>query len=674
MQLFRKGKKKELEELFEDFYHSADYTSDNLEFLVDLVSYFRPKEIGKGGVVSIRPLIDYLEQNAVKRYAMTVYLQNILQNRKFTSILTDSGIIRDAYFIREVRERLASKILPEQPEPDTLQFLLNQVFYKQKDIEWVQEISLEEINELVTILELPTIYDGTENNFAITEVVNGIGLLIQRISGRALEQDVLIMVPEYENVQSPFELFEKKLDVIISKIIHEKDFAVSIADPDYRDLVSLLQGCHEIINNAFNNSAKFGISIRVNQSLLRIRQQLYRIEALLPLLAVDTEQDKRENSIYLAIKLIKYNCKKNNIRRLMLDSTQTIAYEVTQHTAKTGEHYITHSKKEYYQMLLTAMGAGLVVGFLCIFKVLLGKFHVSDFGHALLYSLNYAFGFILIYLLGFTLATKQPAMTAAAIVKSVEAGMSGLVNEADRHRSFAILFAQLFRSQFIAFVGNVFVAFPVSLILIWLLQGIAGFQVVDSHKSQALLTDINPIESLAIFHASIAGVFLFLSGIISGSISNKIKHKRIYNRIKEHPVLKISIGKENAARFAGWIERKWAGVASNFWFGVFMGSTASIGIFLGLNLDIRHITFVSGNLAIGLFGENFHTGWYPILMGIIGIGVIGFFNFIVSFSLSLWLALRSRDIPLSELKYLFHSVWLYFRYKPLSFFFPVKDS
>lgn len=674
MQLFRKTKKRELEELFEDFYHSADYTSDNLEFLVDLVAYFRPKEIGKGGVVSIRPLIDYLEQNAVKRYAMTVYLQNILQNRKFTSILTDSGIIRDAYFIREVRERLASKILPEQPEPDTLQFLLNQVFYKQKDIEWVQEISLEEINELVTILELPTIYEGTESNFAITEVVNGIGLLIQRISGRALEQDVLIMVPEYENVQSPFELFEKKLDVIVSKIIHEKDFAVSIADADYRDLVSLLQGCHEIINNAFNNSAKFGISIRVNQSLLRIRQQLYRIEALLPLLAVDSEQDKRENSIYLAIKLVKYNCKKNNIRRLMLDSTQTIAYEVTQHTAKTGEHYITHSKKEYYNMLLTAMGAGLVVGFLCIFKVLLGKFHVSDFGHALLYSLNYAFGFILIYLLGFTLATKQPAMTAAAIVKSVEAGMSGLVNEADRHRSFAILFAQLFRSQFIAFVGNVFVAFPVSLILIWLLQGIAGFQVVDSHKSQVLLTDINPIASLAIFHASIAGVFLFLSGIISGSISNKIKHKRIYNRIKEHPVLKISIGKENATRFAGWIERKWAGVASNFWFGVFMGSTASIGIFLGLNLDIRHITFVSGNLAIGLFGENFHTGWYPILMGIIGIGVIGFFNFIVSFSLSLWLALRSRDIPLSELKYLFHSVWLYFRYKPLSFFFPVKDS
>lgn len=676
MQLFKRAKRKQLDELFDDFYSEADYTSDNLEFLVDLVAHFRPDKLEKDKPVSIRPLLDYLNENAVRRYAMAVYLRNVFKNRKFTAILTDSGIIRDAYFLREVRERIASKILPEQPEPDTLQFLLNQVFYKQTDFEWVQEIALSEINELIVLLDLNTIYDSGESSqhSAITEIISGISLLIQRISGRALEQDVLIMVPEYEDIQSPFELFEKKLDLIISKIVQSDHFSVSATDPDFQDLIQLLQGCHQIINTAFDNSAKFGISIRVNQSLLRIRQQLLRIEALLPLLATDSKEDQRDNSIYLAIRLIKYNCRKNNIRRLMLDSTQTIAYEVTQHTAKTGEHYITHSKKDYVQMFLTACGAGLIVGFLCIFKILLGKFHVSDFGHAMLYSLNYAFGFILIYLLGFTLATKQPAMTAAAIVKSIESGMSESIKEADRHRSFAILFSQLFRSQFIAFVGNVFIAFPVALLLIWLLQGIAHFQVVDAAKSKSLLKDINPIESMAILHASIAGVFLFLSGIISGSISNKIKHKKIYNRIKEHPVLKISLGKEGAQNFASWIERKWAGVASNFWFGVFMGSTASIGIFLGLNLDIRHITFVSGNLAIGLFGQDFHSGWYPILMGIIGIGVIGFFNFIVSFALSLWLALRSRDIPISELKYLFQSVWLYFKYKPLAFFFPLKNS
>ncbi|WP_343635380.1 recombinase [Fluviicola sp.] len=676
MQLFRKSRRKELDELFDDFYNEADYTSNNLEFLVDLVAHFRPEKIDKEKPVSIQPLLDYLNEHAVRRYAMAVYLRNVFKNRKFTSILTDSGIIRDAYFLREVRERLASKILPEQPEPDTLQFLLNQVFYKQNDFEWIQEIALPEINELIVLLDLSTIYDAEEasQHSPVTEIISGISLLIQRISGRALEQDVLIMVPEYENVESPFELFEKKLDIIVSKIVQQRHFSVSATDPDFQDLIQLLQGCHQIINTAFDNSAKFGISIRVNQSLLRIRQQLFRIEALLPLLATDSKEDQRDNSIYLAIRLIKYNCRKNNIRRLMLDSTQTIAYEVTQHTAKTGEHYITESKKEYRHMLLTAMGGGLIVGFLCLFKVVLSKAEVSDFGHALLYSLNYAFGFIVIYLLGFTLATKQPAMTAAAIVKSIENRLSDSVHDTDRHRSFAILFSHLFRSQFIAFVGNVFVAFPVAMLLIWLLQGMAGFHIVDEAKSEHLMTDLNPIASWAILHAAIAGVFLFLAGIISGSISNKIKHKKIYNRVKEHPVLKISLGKENAKRFAEWIEAKWAGVASNFWFGVFLGSTASIGIFLGLNLDIRHITFAAGNMALGLFGGHFEIGWYPVVMGIIGIGIIGFVNFIVSFALSLWLALRSRDIPISELKYLFLSVWVYFRQKPLAFFLPLKNS
>ena len=36
MQLFRKTRKRKLDELFDAFYSEADYTSDNLEFLVEL--------------------------------------------------------------------------------------------------------------------------------------------------------------------------------------------------------------------------------------------------------------------------------------------------------------------------------------------------------------------------------------------------------------------------------------------------------------------------------------------------------------------------------------------------------------------------------------------------------------------------------------------------------------
>lgn len=324
-------------------------------------------------------------------------------------------------------------------------------------------------------------------------------------------------------------------------------------------------------------------------------------------------------------------------------------------------------------MLRAAMGAGLVVGFLCIFKVLLGKIETSYFGHAFLYSMNYAFGFITIFLLGYALATKQPAMTATTIAKVLENGMKKANKNGEKHSSFAHLFARLFRSQFIAFVGNVFVAFPVALAGVWLIDLAFQYNIAET-KWQKLITDISPVASPAIFHAAIAGVFLFLSGIISGSVSNRNKHQQVYYRIEEHPFLKMTFGVAKTKRFANWIENNWPGVISNFWFGVFMGSTASVGAFLGLDLDIRHITFVSGNLALGLYGSGFHLTQTMLFWGIVGIGVIGFVNFIVSFSLSLGLALRSRNIPLTEIRFLNKAIWTYFQKQPAAFFFPVKEK
>ena len=117
---------------------------------------------------------------------------------------------------------------------------------------------------------------------------------------------------------------------------------------------------------------------------------------------------------------------------------------------------------------------------------------------------------------------------------------------------------------------------------------------------------MSPVHSAALFHAAIAGVFLFLSGIISGNVSNKNKHNQVYFRIKEHPVLKQNLGIVRTNAIAKWFENHWPGVVSNGWFGVFLGSTASLGIFLGLNLDIRHITFAAGNFA---FSYRFRALW-----------------------------------------------------------------
>ena len=81
---------------------------------------------------------------------------------------------------------------------------------------------------------------------------------------------------------------------------------------------------------------------------------------------------------------------------------------------------------------------------------------------------------------------------------------------------FASLVAKVSRSQTIAFTGNVIVAFPVSYCVSAFYFYLTGNHIMDPDKSIHSVHDQNPFISLALLHASIAGFYLFLSGIIAG--------------------------------------------------------------------------------------------------------------------------------------------------------------
>lgn len=678
IRLFSKTKKSKVKRSLATFMsqHFNDkegwmFNEDDLELLIDLVQFFRPEHPHRAETVDLTEFLTFLNHNPTFRKELSVYLKQILSQKKFNLTITDAGILQDVDFFFEVQRRLYAKVLPNQPQKDTLEFVMNQVFYLSSDNVWVTKIPFEQLLQLHQMLEFGSIYDDVEPFTALSELMNAMTLITQRIGGRAMETDVLKMVPEYDGIESPFTAFEKELLMIEERIKTQTPHYLISDDLSYKQLLVFHKQCEEYVDKAFKNSSKYGISLRVNQNLLRIRQQLVRLKVLFPLMIIDSETDIEENAVKMSVQLIKYNCYKNNVRKFIAESTQLLSYEITQHTAKTGGHYITENRKEYFIMLRNSLGGGLIVGFLCIFKLLLSKVDTSYFGQAFIYSMNYSLGFITIFLLGFALATKQPAMTAAALARALEEGQRKEGNSSQKYGAFAILFARVFRSQFIAFFGNVVMAFPVSMFLIWSFEQIFGNNI-GTAKWEHMLTDISPIHSLAIFHAAIAGLFLFLSGIISGVISNRDKHNQVYYRIQEHPLLKKTFGKKRTQRFANWYEKNWAGLISNFWFGVFMGSTASIGLFLGLNLDIRHISFASGNLALAIYGSDFHVSNIMLFWGIFGVAVIGLINFSVSFALSLGLAFRSRDISIFEIRFVNSAIWSHFKHKPMSFFFPTE--
>lgn len=666
-----------IEELFNKYVVDGKiYTKDDIFFLVDLVNVFRPSDVKKINRISIDSLITYLKTHEMERLAFVTYLQELFSNRRFSRMISDAGILQDSDFVYEVKKRLWAKILPYQPEKNTYEYILNQVFYKHTDAVWVDMIPIEQLLEFYELLFSNTIFDDVSDDSILGELFKSTTLITQRMSGRAMESYIIHMVPEYSYLDSPFLALEREV-IQASNILMKKEIPFLTADDiTCRQIRVFHKQCNDFVNQAFKNSSKYGISLKVNQSLLRLRQQLRRVEVLNSLIIVDTdniEESKRKNSINLVRKLIEYNCYKYNVSGLIKESTQLISYEITQHTAKTGEHYITNTAGEYWNMFRGSMGAGIIVGFMCILKVFAHHTDSSIFGHAMLYSLNYALGFCLIYLLGFTLATKQPAMTASTIIKAIEDGRKNHIEGADKHVGFAKLFARLFRSQFIAFIGNVILAFPIALLLVWGIDSAFDVNIVAGEWDK-LLIDADPIESRALFHAGIAGVFLFLSGIISGNVANRNKHNQVFYRIQEHPWLKHNFGIQRSTKIATWVDAKWPGLASNICFGLFMGTCGAIGTFLGIGIDIRHITFVSGNIALGFYGSGFDAPTSMLVWAFIGMWLIGFMNFTVSFGLSLFLAFRSRNIPFSETKKLAGSTWKYFKTFPSEFFIPTGTT
>lgn len=657
--------------IFEKYMSASEY--EDIDFVFDLVNYFRKKHTKKIPI-HLDELLSEVKNDSVKADFLKEKLVSVFSNKKKTILMTDAGLLNSTSFFKELRRRLSHQLVPDQPSNDSIQYVLNQIFYKPSDVDWLRTIPMDNWYDLFDILSLQTFYDDSSNKAVSKEILLAMMILSQRMGGLALQTDVMRMVPRYSSLESPFIAFDEELNSVHRTMEAEGKAYLDMETHklDYKQLNILAEQCENFVEEAVGNTSKYGISFNVNQTLLLIRQQVRRIRKLYNYLFID-EKDKRDKTIDFYLSLVKVNSKKNNVRKLIDDSVYNITYEITNYTGKTGEHYITSGSKEYFTMFNTAFIGGVIVSFMCIVKLYVSKLETSEFMHAINYSLNYAIGFVVIYLMGATLATKQPAMTASTIAKTIEdLNTNDSKHREDRYSEFSALFARLFRSQFIAFAGNVLAAFPVTMLLIFGLTYLMdGYNIAES-KSVKLLAELDIRQTPVFFHASIAGVFLFLSGIIAGNVASVNNFNNFYYRLSEHPVLKGVLGKERMLRISSWMRKKWPGIVSNIWFGFFMGSTGILGVFLGLNIDIRHITFASGNLALGLFGSDFNVSWNIIGWAIFGIFLIGFANFIVSFSLSLGIALRSREIPLSELKNLTKAVWKRFRKKPVAFFLPIK--
>lgn len=656
--------------MFDILLDIANNPDKNPERFIQFMVSLRPSGRNKNIKINktLEDLIKTLENDDYIREGLKNYIAKVFDKISFSTVITETGLIKNQSFYTELKKRITNKILPNQPKENSLSYLIGNIFYKSDDYLWINSIEYHVWEMLFNLLDFKPLSEKDNNDFAVKEVLTAIEILAIRISGMGVDEDLINMVPEYNKLESPFISLSKEAQTLMGNLsIQGSDR--STESIDIRQMFVILDQCEVYVEKVVKNREQFGITFETTIKVARINQEIERLKMALNFLSIDKEERRFAETIDFIKKIIELNCTKNNISDFINYSTGLVAYQITQHTGKTGEHYITSSKKEYYKMLFSASGGGVIVAILCLIKVILSYQETSPLGTAFLYSMNYSIGFIVIYLMGFTLATKQPAMTAVTLAKTLDKKQ-----KTGDYQDFTNLFTRLFRSQFIAFVGNVFLAFPTAIILGMLYIKHYGHSPADPIKASKLLLDINPFLSLALFHAAIAGFYLFLSGLISGYYMNNNVHYKISYRFRKHPLLNSIFPAKVLNIVADFYDRNIGGISGNFWFGIFLGSTGTIGYFIGLPIDIRHITFAAGNFALSLVGLDFTVSFYDIFISILCIGFIGFFNFIVSFMLSLTLAMRSRKIPLINILDMLVAIWKSYRLNPDPFWYPVEPK
>jgi site-specific recombinase len=352
----------------------------------------------------------------------------------------------------------------------------------------------------------------------------------------------------------------------------------------------------------------------------------------------------------------------------MSQSLGYLAYQIAEHKGSKGGKYITATPAEFRSMLTSAMGGGAWVCLVVFIKNMITKLEMPIFWHGFAYSVNYSVGFILIEETHTTLATKQPAFTASAVAGSLD-------TRKNTHKpnlyNLAVTVAKVSRSQIASFAGNLIVVFPGMWAVAWAYEKIFHNKILAGAAAAKMLNDQHPWHSLSLLYACNAGFFLFLSGIIAGYVQNKIRFGRIPERLQTHPILRLSMSKARLHSLGNYVEKHAGSIIGNICLGFFLGMAGFIGEIFGIRFDIRHITISSGNTAVAIYGLGLHNigRWYlvEVLLGVLG---IGFFNFLVSFSLAFFVAVRSRGIKLRDYPEFLGILWRYFRNSPLDFIRP----
>ena len=577
--------------------------------------------------------------------------------------LVGLGIFSRTGFTREVSMRVYERFNPSYKDLNKLHDVFFFLFYSRHDQKWLQTITLRQWLNLYHLLKQHA--EAESMTAAARQIwqarLHALEMLSIWVAAEELDPDFMRIEPKLLEVDSPFIALKREIAAL------EMHYQTSETRYDDAHIRVMLDQCRKVVERLRRKGTGVGAgsSVKMAHLLERLSQTLDRLELLLDVqMAEDTHTYQRLN-LNLLYSLTVAAIEQRTTGLLWKRSVKMLARSISENSGDHGEHYITRNRSEYWGMLRSAAGAGVLIALMTLIKIHVNEQGYGEFKTMVLVSLNYAIGFMMIHMLHFTVATKQPAMTASSIAFEVERSDTGrAVN-----KKLATLFIDVVRSQSVAVFGNVSVAILLAAVISGLFAFYQHQPLLSTEMVSHQLKSIRPFTQPTLFYAAIAGVWLFCSGIIAGFFDNRANYLDLRKRLSVHPLLMKIMPKQLRICFANYMHVHYGSLAGNFFFGILLGVTGYIGYLLDLPLDIRHVAFSSANLGYAAISSNMSV--FSFILGLLSVLLIGLINLWVSFTLALWVALRARDSKIDSFSMLASTIWTQIKENPLNLIFPV---
>lgn len=599
-------------------------------------------------------LLNVLDERPEDRQRITTLLRSIFGRLDATGLLADYGFSPRQGFLSELAERLRLMCLPGTPQTQDLGELFHLLFRHPHDFSWLHTL------DTATTRRLLQLYAGTPE---VTEpppwqpaLIESIQLLASQLRAAGLSAALRQRMSARLLVDRPFHRIVQTAEALRDGP-HPLQAALALHE--------VLDACGAAADSVRHHLDEHGISVDLVFQVEQIHARAQRIRALLACLAAP---EPAEGLPPLLLHLVQAGVERHGITPLFSRHYSLLARKVTERSAETGAHYITRTLDEYRTMLRQAAGGGAIIGLTTLMKFAISALSLSVFWAGFWAGVNYAASFVLVQLLHFTVATKQPAMTAPTLAAKLE-GISA--NDA-AVEDFVDEVAHLLRSQIAGIIGNLAMVVPVVLLIQGWSNATIGAPVVGADSAAYVLHTLH-LQGPTVLFAAFTGVLLFVSSLVAGWVENWFVFHRLDSAIAWNPRFLHALGAQRAQYWAQWWRQHISGIAANVSLGLMLGIVPALGTFFGLPLEVRHVTLAAGQLAaaLGALGPDvLHepTFWWCVA----AIPCIGLLNVGVSFYLAFRVALASRGLRVQDRGRLYTAMRRRWRQRPATFFFPPR--